>query len=119
MRLAASITSVPAGTETFCSLIVKLICFGSAMCSQFELSKHQQIIRGPVGTFAFQVVFKLILPFFHDADRRHRSSIAKRAKSFAQHILSKLADQRDILTRATAIVKAIEHLAQPRGAFTA
>ena len=74
----------------------ELNLFRSAMCSPYRLATHQQI-RRPVGAFPLQVVFEFVPPFFHDADRRHCRGIAQRAKSLAQHVFSKLADQSEYL----------------------
>src|ERR1700684_854011 len=119
MRLAASITSVPAGTATFCSLIVKLTCFCSGISSSnfVRLSHHQQILRAPVSALALQMIFEFIPPLLHDADRRHRRRITKRTESFSQQVLSKFADQRNIFAASAAIMEAIEHFAQPSRAF--
>ena len=65
------------------------------------------------------MIFKFIAPLFDDADRRHRGSIAKRAKRAPEHVLRKLVNQWNIFRASAALVEAVEHLAQPGGAFAA
>src|SRR5712692_2749774 len=74
---------------------------------------------GLVWAAPFQVLLKLVSPFLHDADGRQRSGVAQGAERSPEHVLAELANQRDIFLTATAVVEAVEHLAQPGGALAA
>ncbi len=65
------------------------------------------------------MIFKFVAPFLHDADGRQRRGIAERAESAPEHIFRKLVNQRNIFRAAAALVEAVEHFAQPGGAFAA
>ena len=70
-------------------------------------------------TFPLEMILKLVPPLLHDADRGQRRGVAERAERAPEHVLRKLVDQRDVFLAAAALVEAVEHLAQPRGAFAA
>ena len=49
-----------------------------------------------IGTFSLEMILKFVAPLFHDADRRQRRGVAKRAETAAEYVLRKLADQIDV-----------------------
>src|SRR6266849_5315152 len=112
VRRATSITSIPGGTTTSRSLIFSVICF----CSAMGLGSGHNF-RGLVRALAAQVLFKLMPPFLHEADRGQRRGVAQRTECTPQHVLGQLVDQRDIFAAPAAFVEAVEHLAQPGRAF--
>src|ERR1700722_7274237 len=65
------------------------------------------------------MIFEFVLPFFDDADGRHGSGVAERAKRAAEQILCEFAEQRDIFGAPFAAVETVEHTAHPGGAFAA
>src|SRR5713226_3704942 len=65
------------------------------------------------------MLLEFVAPLLHDADGGQRRGVAKRAEGAAQHIFGEVADKVDIFRAPEAGVEAIEHLAQPGGAFTA
>ena len=56
---------------------------------------------------------------FDNGDGRHRRRIAQRAESPAQHVLRKLAQQRDVVLAPAAFVESAAESSQPGGAFAA
>src|SRR6516162_257 len=65
------------------------------------------------------MVFEFVAELGHDANRWHSRCVAERAEGAAQHIFRKLADHIYIFRAAEPVVEAIEHFAQPSGAFAA
>src|SRR2546430_11782690 len=65
------------------------------------------------------MIFKLVAPFFHDADGRHRCGVTEGAERAAQHVFRKVSDEVDVLFATETGVKALEGLAQPGGPFAA
>src|SRR6266851_2192660 len=65
------------------------------------------------------MLLEFVAPLLHDADGGQRRGVAERAKRAAQHIFGDVADEVDIFGTPEAGVEAIEHLAQPGGAFAA
>src|ERR1700730_15178775 len=76
-------------------------------------------LGGLVGTFPVQMILEFVPPLLHDADRRQGRSVSERAECAPEHVVRRLLDQGDIFCAPTAFVKAVEYLAQPRGAFAA
>src|SRR6266851_303433 len=98
MRRAASITSVPCGTCISRSLIFSLTSFCSGMdsCRASPLPCSNQRIGGFEGTASLQMLFKLIAPFLHDADGRHRRCVAQRTERAAQHVFRQVGNHVDV-----------------------
>src|SRR6185503_19229310 len=137
LRLAASITSVPAGASIGLSLMVSLTKSGMKNKNPgigiwlkpriWDLgfgiwlsSCHHQLRCSFIrARFSKQVRFKLVAKFFHDGDGGQRRGIAQRAERPPQHVLREIADQDDIVALAEPVVKTLQDLSQPRGSFAA
>src|SRR5579859_3351954 len=112
---AASMTSVPAGTDSFWPLSVKLISFVSVSAiiplryflpvSPTGLAHRCQNVRWLVQTFSAQVIFEFVAPFAHDTHCRKRSGVAKRAESIPKYVLRHVVDERNIFLPSAAFVE--------------
>src|SRR6266849_3196283 len=65
------------------------------------------------------MLLEFVAPLLYDADGGQRGSVTERAEGAAQHVFGELADEVDIFGAPEAGMEAIEHLAQPTGAFAA
>src|SRR5579871_1679374 len=110
---AASITSVPGAALIALPSMVRLT--GSGMDFRSLTVAARFIGARPV----VQVRFELVAELFDEGDGGHGSGVAEWTEGAAEHILRKLAHERDVAFAAHAVVHALQNLAQPGGAFAA
>src|SRR6202023_2614400 len=100
--LAALIINVPGAAVTGLPSIVR--CIGSLI-----FSGHRQFSRMLIGAWlSVQVRFEVFGKFLDDGDGRHGCGVAQSAEGPAQHVLGKLANQRDVALLAAPAVETIE-----------
>src|SRR5688572_12204540 len=107
-RLAASISSVPAGACTARPSMVKFTESG-IKCYQFS---HR-------GGNSAQFSFKLIAELLDDRDSGQRGGIPKRTEGSAEHVLREFANKIDIGGDADPRVESSKHFLEPERAFAA
>src|SRR5580704_3311556 len=88
------------------------VCHGS-------LPGTDQCIGGFVGAASLQVIFEFATEFLDDADGGHGCGVAQRAECPSKHVFREFADGSNVLRATVTGVKALQHLAQPGGAFAA
>src|SRR5260370_40448984 len=94
---AASMMSVPLGASTGLPSIVSFTRSGI-------LDHHR---------FRNNIFVEIAGEFFDDGDRGHRRRVAERAEGPAEHVLRKLAQQRDVFAAAVSLAHPREDLTQP------
>src|SRR5260370_15407421 len=100
---AASMMSVPLGASTGLPSIVSFTRSGI-------LDHHR---------FGNNIFVEIAGEFFDDGNRGHRGGVAEGAEGPAQHVLRKLAQQRDVFAAALSLAHPREDLTHPRGALAA